>query len=192
MANKGYQELSFRITGAAPFLMHNGQLADPLNPFSKNIAQLSDKKGKNRTEADHLELGRREWLGGLYIMNGEPCVPGEMMEAALVKGAMKEKRGPQAKAGLLVPNAARLDYKGPRTPDELWSHGGFQLRVPVKVLASRIIRVRPKFDEWSAEVVIEYLPGLLNPSHIKSFLITAGEQIGIGDWRPRFGRFTVT
>src|SRR5689334_21733488 len=106
--------------------MHNGQLADPLNQWSKSIAQISGKK--NKTEADHREIARREWYGALYISNGEPCIPGEMIEAALIKGAMKEKRGPAAKAGLLVPDHAKLEYEGPRTPDELWEDGGFQLR----------------------------------------------------------------
>jgi hypothetical protein len=184
-----YQALKFKITGVAPLLMHNGQTADPLNPHSKSIAEITSKRKK--TEADHREVARREFFAGLYLMNGEPCIPGEMMEAALVKGAMKEKRGPAAKAGLIVEDNSSLHYDGPRTAEDLWADERFRLRVPAKIQAARVIRTRPRFDGWSAVVVVEFLPSLLNPTDVRSFLVTAGEQIGIGDWRPRFGRFTV-
>jgi hypothetical protein len=184
-----YKPLSFRITGVAPLLMHNGQLADPLNPFSVSIAALTSKRKK--VEADHREIERREFMGGLYLMNGEPCLPAEMIEAVLIKGAMKEKRGPAAKAGLLVENNAVLLYDGPRKPDELWKDASFRLRISAKVGTSRVIRTRPRFDGWSAEITVKYLPSMLNEGDIESFLVSAGEQIGLGDWRPRFGRFTV-
>src|SRR4051812_1801169 len=95
-----YQALNFRITGVSALLMHNGQLVDPLNPHSRSIAEMAGKRKK--TDADHAEMSRREWFGGLYVSSGEPCIPAEMIEAAMIRGAMKEKAGPQAKAGLLV------------------------------------------------------------------------------------------
>jgi len=48
------------------------------------------------------------------------------------------------------------------------------------------------FQAWKAELALDFLPTLLNPSDVHGFLATVGEQIGIGDWRPRFGRFSVT
>lgn len=185
-----YKSLSFKITGVAPLLMHNGQTADPLNPHSLSIAEITSKRKK--TEADHHEMARREWFAGLYLWNGEQCIPSEAIEAALVKGAMKEKQGPAAKAGLIVENNCRLVYKGPRKPDELWKDAKFRLRAAAKVGAGRVIRTRPRFDmPWSAEVIVKFLPSLLNAKDVRSFLVTAGEQIGILDWRPRFGRFVV-
>lgn len=184
-----YRSLSFRIIGVSPLLLHNGQLVDPLNQHSMSIAEITGKRKK--VEADHAEMSRREWFGGLYVSDGEPCLPAEMIEAALIRGAMKEKRGPAAKAGLLVENNARLDYDGPRDPTALWADERFRLRVPVKVTNVRVMRTRPKFDGWSAAVEVKFLPALLNEKEVRGFLIAAGEQIGIGDWRPRFGRFTV-
>lgn len=169
--------------------MHNGQLADPLNPHSRSIAEVTSKRKK--TDADHVEVGRREFFGSLYLMGGEPCIPGEVMEAALIRGAMKEKRGPAAKAGLLVENNSRLEYDGPRDPQALWADERFRLRVAVKVGQAKVMRTRPRFDGWSADVIVKYLPSLLNEREVGGFLITAGEQLGIGDWRPRFGRFSV-
>ena len=53
------------------------------------------------------------------------------------------------------------------------------------------MRTRPKFDEWAAEFDVEYETGLLNASEVKEILGTAGDQVGIGDWRPKFGLFRV-
>jgi hypothetical protein len=184
-----YQELKFRITGVSPLLFHNGQLADPINKFTKSIAEITSKRKK--TDADHEEIGKREFFGSLYLQGGEPCIPAEMIEAALTRGAMKEKRGPAAKAGLIIENNSPLEYKGPRKPEALWADAKFRLRVPAKVGTSKIIRTRPMFTEWSAEIAVKFLPSLLNTAEVRSFLVSAGEQIGIGDWRPRFGRFAV-
>lgn len=184
-----YQELTFKITGVAPLIQHNGQTADPLNPHSKSIAEITGKRKK--TDADHREVARREWYAGLYLYNGEPCIPFQMLESALVAGGKKEKRGPDAKAGLLVAQHAPLEYDGPRKPEELWEDERFRLRVPVKVGTSKVMRTRPMFDGWSATITIKFLPTMLNPKDVRSFLVTVGEQVGLGDWRPRFGRFVV-
>lgn len=184
-----YQELTFRITGVVPLIHHNGQTADPLCHHAQSIAEITGKRKK--TEADHREMARREWYAGLYLFNGEPCIPFQMLESALVAGAKKEKRGPNAKAGILVEHHAPLEYDGPRNPDELWEDERFRLRVPVKVGTSKVMRTRPFFQDWSANVSIKFLPNLLNARDIRSFLVSVGEQVGIGDWRPRFGRFVV-
>lgn len=186
-----YQELSFKIGGVAPLLMHNGQLADPLNPFTKRMAALHGKRGQNKTDADIVELGRREWDGSLYTFNGTPCIPGEVLEAMLIKGAGTKRKTKQAKAGLIVEEDALLIYDGPKDLDELWEDGRFRFQCGARVGQSRVQRVRPRFDEWELEFTVSYLPAMLNGDDIRTFLIAAGQEIGLGDWRPKFGRFTV-
>jgi len=171
--------------------MHNGQLADPLNPFSKRIAALHGKRGQNKTDADIIEMSRREWDGSLYTSNGVPCIPADVLEAMLVKGAEKKRKGKQAKAGLIVEQDALLIYDGPKDINELWEAGTFSFRCGARVTQNRVQRTRPRFDEWSLEFKVSYLPSLLNADDLRSFLIVAGQEIGLGDWRPKFGRFTV-
>jgi hypothetical protein len=184
-----YQTLNFRITGASPLLMHNGQLSDPLSPFSQSLAEVHSKRKK--TEADHREMSRREFFGGLYIANGAPCIPGEMLEAMILGSAKKERMGAQAKAGIIVDGNPALEYDGPKDPKELWEDKRFQLRISARVGMARVQRTRPRFDDWALEFEVKFLPNLLNAKNIRSFLGTGGEQVGLGDWRPRFGRFTV-
>jgi hypothetical protein len=95
------------------------------------------------------------------------------------------------KAGLLVESNAKLEYEGPQDPMALAEDPEFRLRVAVKVKQDRVMRTRPRFAAWSAEVTLKYQPALLDADVVRRFLVRAGEQIGIGDWRPRFGRFVV-
>jgi hypothetical protein len=55
-----------------------------------------------------------------------------------------------------------------------------------------IIRHRPRFDEWRCTFTIEYDPLLWpNVKVLIDILADAGQRKGVGDYRPRFGRFGV-
>ena len=173
-------------------IMHNGQLADPANKWTRAVKEISSKRKK--TDADYEEMARLEWMGSLYLHNGEPCVPGYVLEGALIgKGgaARKQKMGKQAAAGLYVTKNFPLEYEGPRTPEELWSMPEFQLRVPVVIGQARIIRTRPVFSEWAVSVKIEVETDLINPDDARLWMGIAGREVGLMDWRPKYGRFDV-
>jgi hypothetical protein len=51
--------------------------------------------------------------------------------------------------------------------------------------------MRPIFQEWSAVITLNVEDTLINPTRVDEWLDVAGTQIGIGDWRPQNGRFTV-
>jgi hypothetical protein len=114
-----------------------------------------------------------------------------MVDAILVAGAKKSKEGMTAKSAVFCTEHAQLEYDGPRSADELWPIESFRLSCPCKVGNARVIRTRPKFDNWSAVVSVKYEPTLVNASRIDEWLNVAGSQIGLGDWRPQHGRFDV-
>ncbi len=173
----------------SPLLMHNGQLADPLNRFAKELRKVSGKRTK--TEADYEEMARIEFLGSLYVdHNKEPCLPGELVEASLIEAAKKMRRGQQAKAGIVSVGNFSLAYDGPRSPEALWADETFRLTVGVRVQRNKVMRTRPIFRAWSCIVVVDYMPSQLNSGEIEEMVRTAGLVIGVGDWRPKFGRFT--
>lgn len=55
------QELSFRIAGVSPLLMHNGRLVNPADEYARKMKEVSSKRKK--TDADYEEMGRLEWFG---------------------------------------------------------------------------------------------------------------------------------
>lgn len=179
--------LKLRIVSVSPLLMHNGQLADPLNEHAKAIAQIAAKRKK--TEADFLRLAELEFFGSLWLTKGRPCIPAESMESALVRAAGQERRAQKVRAGLFVADNLKLEYEGNSDINELSQNEDFRLRTGVRVGSVRVMRTRPMFKAWSANLTIHYAPDLLNEADIINFVSVAGQQVGIGDWRPRFGRF---
>ena len=185
-----YQSLRFCLISAAPLLCPNGQLANPLNEIAHQMKKISGKRQK--TEADLEELARLEWYGSLYLDDGQqPCLPGEVLEAAFVHAARRQKRGTQAQAGIICPANYPLEYDGPSTLEELWQQPEFRLTVPVRVKNNRVMRTRPRFPTWAAIIEVQYDDALLNANEVREIMQRAGSEIGLGDWRPRFGRFQV-
>jgi hypothetical protein len=124
------EKIPLRLTGTRPLLMHCSRLSDPLDPITKSLARLTAKRPK--TESDHVEIGRIEWYGGLWLHEGLPCIPAEALQSAFKSVAKTEKRGQQAAAGILVEAPAIIKYDGPTDIDELWLDGRFSLRVPAR------------------------------------------------------------
>jgi hypothetical protein len=56
---------------------------------------------------------------------------------------------------------------------------------------SSIIRCRPIFDNWKSTFEIGYDPELIEGESIKKALEVAGREIGICDYRPKYGRFEI-
>jgi len=186
----------FRVTceSAAPLLMHNGQLIDPLSAYSKDIAAVSGKNKK--TDADHLEMMRLEFLGGLYYdPEVGPFIPAENLRKCLIEGARFRKEGKDIERGVFLTTIVnRLDYGDfPRDPEALLEHPQFVNRVPVTVGRAKVMRTRPHFPSWSVTA-----QGWYNDEVIKSVEVldtafqTAGSLVGLCDRRPTYGRFTHT
>ena len=186
-----FQYLNCKITGVAPILFNNGQMADPMNRFAKALKQVSSKRAK--TDADFIEMQRIEWYGSLYVQDGKLILPAEGLEAAFINGAKKSKLGKTAQAGLFVTENARLQFDGDDlTVDELFERDQNRLTCGVKMNGkSRVMKTRFKAKDWSAILKICYEDSLLNAQQVKDAIYVCGEQIGIFDWRPKHGRYVV-
>lgn len=186
------ETLSVKIKGLAPLLMHNGQLADPMNEHTRHLSEMVKALKKNKTDAAYEAAAKAEFMGGLYVDdNGEPCIPGESLEALIVEGARKSKLGKQAKAAVLVEGNFPLQYKGPREAEKLWKAKFFKTCGAPVGPGRRVMRTRPMFVDWALEFTIHYNADLLNRKDILTALQKAGAEAGLGDWRPRYGRFEV-
>lgn len=196
-------------SNGSPVVMHNPRLADPLDPFSREIGKISKKRGK--TEADHLEIALLEFVGGMYhdgtdewlrknkdveeilllqdptVSEGEdigPYIPGEVILRSIQAAARQHKLGKSIERGLSpVTLKAALQYDGPRDLDELWQSGRFALRKSVGIQSSRTIRTRPVFLDWQVECEFELDLNIIDPDKIDQFAQESGRYFGIGDYR---------
>ena len=184
--------LNVRITGKSPLLLHNGRLADPTDEVVREMKKIT-AKGKNKTDEDLIELSRLEFKGGMYFdENEEPCIPGEVLESCLKSGARVAKNGKKIEAGAFVSEqTVPLQYSGPRDIKSLWADKRFVHRAGVKVGQARVIRTRPKFDQWACEFTVEYQPEVIDREDIVRAMEDAGNLKGLCDYRPRHGRFNV-
>jgi hypothetical protein len=95
------------------------------------------------------------------------------------------------KAGLYCDGNFPLLYEGPRDLAALWQDPTFRLTTGVRVQRNRVIRTRPLFPAWGVQCQVTFNDGLLNAQDIIALLHLGGEQIGLCDWRPKFGRYRV-
>ena len=183
------KKLQFLLQGVSPLILHNGQTADPLNKFAKAMKQISSKRAK--TDADYEAMAKLEWQASLYInKEGRICLPDFGLESAFASGARKLKLGKHVQAGLFVDRHCPLIFDGDTLSlEELWERDENRLTVAVRVQRNRVMRTRFKVDEWSAIVPATYSDGLLNKSQIVDIIAKTGEECGMFDWRPKFGRF---
>lgn len=183
-------DLTLSITGTAPLLMHNARLADPLDPMTRALKKVTSKTKK--TDDDHLEMARLEFLGGLYCdPDVGPYIPGDNVFRALVDAGRKRKLGKKVTEGVFVTSSINpIAYAGPREPDGLWEAGGpFVNRASAKVGMARVNRTRPQFNEWRTEATLYLDTDVLDLEDLRDLVDIAGRLGGLGNWRPRFGRF---
>lgn len=182
--------IEMKIQGVVPLIMHNGDLANRNNRFTREIAAINKKKSK-RTDLDFDRLERLEWEGGLWQKDGKPCIPADAIHALVIGGARKTRSGKVAEAGVWCDEDALVEYSGPKTIDGLYENKQFVDQRGVRVQRSRIIRTRPIFRAWSATIKLVFDPNQTNEQDVREWVRVGGEQIGLGDYRPRFGRFLI-
>ncbi len=188
-------ELKATLTGKAPLLMHNGQLADPTNKWTRELAKHTKGKAKDP------EMARKiEFLGSLYTgtaFKGTkpyecPGITGDMLYSCVIQGARARKLGKAAAAGVIdgAPFFP-LHYEGPTDALELYEHGEFSDYRGVRIGQVRVMRSRPIFRKWAVDVRLQFDDSLISRDDLILALERAGLACGLGDYRPRFGRFTV-
>lgn len=188
-----YRVLKFRLTGEAPLIPHSGQGQDRKLEINQRRAQIH--ANRHKVEADFDELEKLDFLIGLYVdADGEPCIPGENIEGCMFgkSGAASYTKGVTRKAAaaaIFCDGSYKLEYEGPRDPKALQKLADFNFRCKaVRSGVSNYI-VRPIFHEWSTIVEIKYNDDLIDSGDVVRLLEYAGENVGLMDWRPKYGRF---
>lgn len=185
------------IVGIRPLIMHNGRLQDPLDEHAKALKAAAKKRDKS--EHEHAEVRRIEFLGGMYYEDKlGPYIPPDNLLAMIIEGARKRKLGKEAEALVDVPAPEdgspgyALEYEGPRDLKSMSSNPKFCWTRGAKQNRKGIMRTRPRFPSgWRCRFVVEVMGGALSKAQLHDALADAGIYRGLGDWRPRYGKFEV-
>lgn len=182
--------ISIKLTGVTGLVQHNERLADPEDDYVKLIRELTGKRTK--TESDLAEIGRLEWLGGLYH---DPAVGVYVPTWNIVRcieraGTITRKGASVIRALAVISEKVPVQYDGPRDVMKLWERPEFRLRKMVGVGGKRVVRVRPIFRRWSLELESEFLTDVMDPDEFTRIVEQAGRSEGLGDARKLgYGRF---
>ncbi len=182
--------VNVKVQGIAPLMQHRFPMPD--------LATMS-KGGRKQTGATDYT---QEWRGYFYqTADGEIYQPASHFEGAMTKAAagfkIQGKRGKSYKdlfqAAVFV--TPEFILHGVKVPDELSTDGDQPLYLdmrPVVVQRARVVRIRPTFKPgWELAFEINVIDDQISPEIVQDILTLAGKTVGIGDYRPKFGRFTV-
>jgi hypothetical protein len=157
---------------------------------------------RRKTDQDYMEIARLEWEAGLYLKDGIVVMPGQNIEAMLLKAAKKSKNGVKYKEGAMVSDDyCPLSYKGTKikvqqngeipNPELDKFYEANMHQALVKVGTSTCLRTRPIFHEWSLEFTLMIDEAVFDERTIMQMVKDAGAYVGLCENRPRMGRFEV-
>jgi len=169
------EKIKVRIEGIVPLLQHRFPMED--NPEQKSIKRKKEYPAKEECEK------------ALYAdEKGKIYQPAEHILGALIKAGtnflFEKKRTYRdviKSSVFITPSIIYHEY-------QKWEID----RRSVVIIKARIVRARPRFDKWALSFAVEFDQEITNKGKIKEILDFAGQRIGIGDYRPLFGRFIVT
>jgi len=170
------------IEGIAPLLQNN----------IEGSAEQMARKGKRSTGG--VKDDPEEWKGKLYKIKDGLGHPGGAIDSALTKAARDfkaDKRRSMAdiiKAMCYV-NEPFLELVGKSEPDSI-----NRASVVNPHTKGRGFVYRPMFETgWKGSFSLTVADlEMVALEQVKEILDHAGRRVGIGDWRPKFGRFMVT
>lgn len=182
--------IHLRLTGRTGLIFHNPRLADKQDPFTKAIAEVTDKRKK--TDDDEAEIAKLQWYGGIYF---EPdigvYVPTYAILRSFERGGVPTREGSTViRSVAMTTDRVPLVYSGPRDLDGLWAREEFRHRALVGVKQSKVVRTRPIFRQWSLDVELELLTSIMNLDNFIRVTETAGLAEGLLDARKLgYGRY---
>lgn len=179
------------IEGIAPLMQHRYPMPD--------LTNMSKGANKSTGAKDYTQ----EWREYFYAdASGQIYQPASHIEGALIKAAVgfkvTGKRGKTYKdlfqANIFV-DPVNIPHVGFLVPEELDADADKPLYLdvrPVVIQRARVVRIRPCFSPgWHLEFEIQVIDDEIQPGLLQDVLTLAGKTVGIGDYRPRFGRFNV-
>lgn len=174
-----------RLQGTSPLLFHRWS--------SEAVeAKATAAKGSKAKKSDDVET---------YVYrnaDGQVCLPGEYVRQAIIYAAKfrQDPRSPRKSAMDLFKAAVlSLTELAPLTSasGEVATNWDYLDQRRVVIQRAGITRKRPAFNEgWMVEVeLLVNLPEYVSPPMLQEVLVNAGRLIGVGDFRPTYGRFAV-
>ena len=166
------ETVSVRIRGTAALLVHRFIIENSVE------AKRRDQQYDVKEDAEKA----------LYS-NGNGCfVPSTWLEACL-REASKSFKG-KGRSSMKSTIVSSIFVTPEEIPLGKMTYDEIDIR-PVVIQKNRIARARPRFNTWNIGFEIEFDETKVRRETLRQILEEAGKSTGIGDYRPKFGRFEI-
>ena len=122
-------------------------------------------------------------------------MPTRNIHACLRDSAKRVKKGKIVDQAIVFENEAEkiiFEFDGEKNDlKALFDSGQFMDRRSVGNQKNRVMRTRPRFNEWELHFKLAFDETSLSRRELLDILQSAGRYIGLGDYRPTFGRFEI-
>lgn len=184
------KRIAVKIEGIAPLLM---------NAFTAAAAEQSTGGTRSAITTNNDQLPREIAERALYIGQDEKTiiVPGPNVYRSIIDAGTFHKVGKSKvttiKSSLVPAGVILPELELPIKPTN-WEVDARPVVIPST--GGRVMRYRPRFDEWTLSFTLEIDPKMFVTTFVRTLVDDAGTKIGLGDFRPArkgpFGRFKVT
>ncbi len=168
--------INVTIKGTLPLLQHNPQSAQ-ITPPAKGT------QGKKPEDDPSSFLYKNA--------DGVICQPSEHLYQAITKRLSNFKIGGRGKKTYKELGMGTINVVPDMIPHKYQKWIPDARTVVVPSTRGRIMRIRPRFEQWELDFQIQVRSDEMPVDVIHECLKIAGEQGGIGDYRQRYGRFEV-
>lgn len=200
------KSLHVTATGIRPLIMSNPQTVDIENKYSiesRRLGGLLKKARKKEDESMMQELAalmkRNDFFASAYYDDKEKkfFLPDTVILACIKEAAKSQKKGKDIDRSVLmeetqayisnVPKAASLEAAA--------ENEAFYFDTPAKIppkTGSLIYKRRCIMPTgWQAAFQLTFDDTAITTKLMAEIVTYAGASVGVGGWRPKFGRFTV-
>ena len=172
--------VSVMVTGAADLLFHR---------WNCESVDAKSKAAKNSKAKKEDDIESYVWRNE----KNEICIPGEYFRQSIIHAAKfkQDPRSPRKSAmDLFKAGVVSLTQLASLGSDE-WDYLDTRR---VTVQRAGVNRTRPAMRiGWKVDLEFQILtPEYIDPVLFQDVLNTAGRLVGVGDFRPTYGRFNVT
>lgn len=176
-----------RIQGITPLLIHKFGDEERAEKKTRRVETVARDPLVEATKAAYIHGDGTFYFSAFSIQNAM----GNAGSSHKTVGSRKSLR-------FVVPSAVRMDADTVTILSGDLPAKRFDVDArPVVIPATkgRVMRYRPRFNDWGARFLLHVDESLLSPEMAHQLLNEAGQSIGIGDYRPEkrgpFGRFRV-
>jgi len=173
------KSVRIELTGITPLLMHRYPMEE--------IEAIAKKTPAEQAEIAAYRVPAGEYAGQLYV-------PGIALRQALVAGGVFSKGKGRASLQKSVSACVMVMPEYLLLGTEKFIIDSRPVVMPST--KGRVMRYRPRIDEWSVVAEIEFDDALITEKQLRQIVDDTGKRVGLLDFRPEkkgmFGRFVVT